>query len=174
MNKAIAELITQSEESIRAAVAINGVLKEFDEESWELFKGSILDKVKKELPQAALFDDDYEEGWWAIRVPLLSGRYDLYVNYNWKSMGIWLAGDKANPAIEKKLAAKMSEITRCDDARWGNAVWGTEITHYPGMENVDDAYYKYDLYRQYAKDPDGVARHIVSTAQALEEAAGLV
>ncbi|MDR2757901.1 MAG: PD-(D/E)XK nuclease family protein, partial [Spirochaetaceae bacterium] len=63
MDKAIAGLITQSEDTIRAAVSISGTLQEFDNESKELFKGSILDMVKKELPQAWEYPD---EGWHGI------------------------------------------------------------------------------------------------------------
>ncbi|GHV62182.1 hypothetical protein AGMMS49587_08290 [Spirochaetia bacterium] len=167
----IAEIITQSEESIRAAAAIKGVLENSDKESWELFKGSILEKVRKERPEAVLYDDEDRDGvWYAIRVPLLSGQYDLYINYDWKSIGIWLGGDQANSAIEKKLAVKISEITGCDDAKWKDVVWVTQKARYPGMEDVEDAHYGYELYRQFVRNPDVAAQQIMSIVQALENA----
>ncbi|GHV78683.1 hypothetical protein AGMMS49944_04740 [Spirochaetia bacterium] len=170
MEKEVVELITQSEESIRAAVAIKGALENSKNESWELFKGNILEKVKNERSEAVLYDDEDRDGvWYAICVPLLSGQYDLYVNYDWKSIGIWLGGDKANSAIEKKLAVKISEITGCDDNKWKDVVWVTQSARYPGMENVEDAYYDYELYRQFVKNPDAVAHQIVSIVQALEK-----
>jgi hypothetical protein len=165
MDKAIAELIIKSEDSIHAAVAISSALQEFNNESKELFKGSILDMVKKELPQAWKYTD---EGWHGIGVPLLSDQYDLFIDYDWKTINI-NRSDAANPVTEEKLVAKMSEITRCDKEIWGDIVWATSKARYPGMENVDNAYYYYELYRQYAKNPDGVAREIVSIVQALEK-----
>jgi hypothetical protein len=169
MDKEVVELITKSEESIRAAVAIKGVLENAKNESWELFNGSILEKVKNVLPQAVLHDDEDKDGvWYAILVPLLSGQYDLYVSYDWKGIGIW--GDKANPVLERKLAEKISEITGCDDEKWQDVVWVTQRARYPGMENVDVAYYDYELYREFVKNPDAAARQIVSIVQALEYA----
>jgi hypothetical protein len=168
MDKAIADLITQSEDTIRAAAAISGTLQAFDNESKELFKGSILDMVKKDLPQAWEYPD---EGWHGIGVPLLKSRYALFFNYDWKSIEIG-RDDKADSATEEKLAAKMSEITRYDNERVPNIVWATYRARYPGMENADESSYIYELYRQYAKNPDGVARQIVSIARALEAVEG--
>jgi hypothetical protein len=145
-------------------VAISGTLQEFDNESKELFKGSILDMVKKDLPQAWEYPD---EGWHGIGIPLLRGQYALFFNYDWKSIEIG-RDDKADPATEEKLAAKMSEITRYDNEKVPNIVWATYKARYPGMENADESSYIYELYRQYAKNPDGVARQIVSIARALE------
>jgi hypothetical protein len=164
MDKAIADLITQSEDTFRAAVAISGTLQEFDNGSKELFKGSILDMVKKELPQAWEYLD---EGWHGIGIPLLRGQYALFFNYDWKSIEIG-RDDKADPATEEKLSAKMSGITRYDNERVPNIVWATSRARYPGMENVNKSSYVYELYRQYTKNPDGVARQIVSIARALE------
>jgi hypothetical protein len=174
MNKEIVELITQSEETIRAAVAISSALEDFDEESWKLFKGGILDAVNKKLPQNMKAEeyDDVEEGspWHSICVPLLNGKYELLVTYNWKTIQIYRESDKADPDTEKKLAEKMSEITRYDNKSWNEEiVWATIRSRYPGMEDVDDAHYDYERYRLYSKNPDDVAQQIVSIAQALEK-----
>jgi hypothetical protein len=121
MGKAIVSLIIQSADTIRAAVVINGNLQEFDNESKKLFKGSILDMVKKKLPKAYEYSD---EGWHGIGVPLLRGQYVLFFHYDWKTIEID-RDDKADPATEEKLTAKMSEITRCDNERGPNIVWAT-------------------------------------------------
>ncbi|GHU93966.1 hypothetical protein FACS189479_06100 [Spirochaetia bacterium] len=176
MEKEVAELITQSEESIRTAVAIKGVLENAKKESWELFKGSILEKVKNEKERSeARSDKEKEDGtiWKGIYVLLLSGQYSLYITDDWKTILIGLEGDKANPALEEKLAKEMSKITGCynekADGNWKDAVWATSRARYPGMENVEVAYYDYELYRQFIKDPDAVAHQIVSIVQALEK-----
>jgi hypothetical protein len=169
MDKEVAELITQSEESIRAAVAIKAVLENSDKESWELFKGSILEKVKKERSEAR-FDEENEDGviWKGIYVPLLSGQYTLYITNDWRTILIGREMDVANPAIEDKLAKEMSKITGCYDDKWKDAVWATSRARYQGMENVEDGYYDYELYREFVKNPDAVAHQIVSIVQTLE------
>ncbi|GHV47250.1 hypothetical protein AGMMS49546_36660 [Spirochaetia bacterium] len=172
----IAELITQSEESIRAAAAIKGVLENSDNESWELFKGSILEKVKKERSEARFDEEKAEDGinWKGIYVPLLSGQYDLYIRNDWKTMLIGVEKGAANPAIEEKLVKEMSNITGRYNEKagenWKDYVWATTKARYPGMENVEDAHYGYELYRQFVRNPDAAAQQIMSIVQALENA----
>jgi len=169
MEKEIAEMIIQSPESIHAAVTISSVIQEFNNESKILFKGKILDMVKKEHLQARVHTDD---GWHGICVPILNGQdqYDLYIDYNWKTIELCRSGDVVNPVMEEKLAAKMSEITHCDNLkRDGNSIfWTTYKACYPGMENTDIRHYDYELYRQYAKNHDDVVQEILSIVQALE------
>jgi hypothetical protein len=164
MNKEIADLIIQSEDTLRAAVAIRGTLQAFDNESKELFKGSIFERVKKELPDAWVYLD---EGWHGIAVPLLGGQYALFFDYNWKRIEIG-RDDKEYPDTEKKLAAKMSEITRYDNEGAQSIIWATSKSRYPGMEDTDESSYIYELYWRYAKNPDSAARQIVSITRALE------
>ena len=167
MEKEIAELIIESPESIHAAVAINNALQEFNNESKVLFKNKILNLVKSTKPQAEEYS---QENWHGICIPILNGQYLLYIDYNWKAIELCRSGDVVKPVIEEKLAAKMSEITHCDNEKRDVVIfWATYKGCYPGMENADIRHYDYELYRQYAKNHDDVVNKILSIVQALEK-----
>jgi hypothetical protein len=171
MGEAIKSLITQSEETIRAALAISAALEEFDDESSEFFKGIILENVQKELPNA-VWEENKEEEWWAISVPIRNDTYVFSITYDWKWIGIWPKSEKkSNSAEEKKLAKKMSELIGTANGEWNeDAVWVSEEARYPGLEYADASLYPYERYKQYAEHPQEVARKIVSMVHELEKA----
>jgi hypothetical protein len=174
MDKEISKLVTQSEDTIRAALAINRTLDEFDQETWELFKGPIFTAVHAVLSNTEVYEEEDDEWWYAIRVFIKNGKYSLYVNYDWRSLGIWSEGDdgKSDVAEENRLAKKMSEITGVKNLAEENVVWDNEITdiYYFGLDGADEDFYPYQLYKQYSQHTDEVAKRIVSIAQALEKA----
>jgi hypothetical protein len=175
MDKAISKLVTESEDTIRAALAINRTLDELDQETWELFKGAIFNNVHAVLPNTEVYEVHEEDNTWdAIRVFIKNSKYSLYINYDWRSAGIWSEGDKAKPDSleEKRLAKRMSEIMGVKNLADETAVWDNEETdiYYSGLEDADEDLYPYQLYKQYSQHPDEVARRIVSIAQALEKA----
>jgi hypothetical protein len=167
MNKAIADLIMQSEETIRAAAEIDNVLNIIDEEKWELFKGVIFEKVKNKFPEADIQED--VDDWYDISVPIKNGAYTLYVNYDWKSITVE-ADEKEMPAqIEKKINKVMTALTGVSDDEI-DGVWLADGTvRYPGLETVDDAVYPYLLYKKYEQNPTEAADHIITMVNELEK-----
>jgi hypothetical protein len=169
MGKEISELITQSEENIRAALAINANLDEIDDEIYTYFSKAILECVQKELPETELSEDD-EGGWWSILVPIKNGKYEFYTDYYWQKIGIWpISGKTSNSPEEKKLAKKMSEILGVDNEKWDNVVWVTEQARCPGLENTDEDLYPYKLYKQYAEHSAEIVGRIVHIVRELEK-----
>jgi hypothetical protein len=172
MDKAISKLVTESEDAFQAALAINRVIDELDNERWELFKGSIFNNVHAVLPNADV--DENKDGWYAIHVFIKNGKYTLYINYDWRSVEIRRKGAKRDRDFEeeKRLAEKMSEIMNVENLEDKITVWSNTDTdiYYPGLEDADEELYPYQLYKQYSQHSDEVARRIVSIAQALEKA----
>jgi hypothetical protein len=166
MDKEIAELITQSDETIRAAFTISNAAKNLDNDSRKLFEDLILAKVKETLREADWCNG--EDNWWAVRVPLHKSQYTLYVNYDWQSIGVWREAARSNTDLDNRIAQKLAEVTGVYGINWVGTAVMTARARYPGLENVDEPYYVYERYRQYAKNPDEAARQIVSIAKALE------
>jgi hypothetical protein len=170
MGKAIKSLITQSGETIRAALAISAALEEFDDESAECFNGAVLENVQKELPKA-VWDENEEEEWWAITVPI-NDKYVLLISYDWQWIEIWpTSGKTTNSAEEKRLAKRMTELIGPASEDWSeDAVWGSDQVRYPGLEHEDESLYLYERYKQYAEHPEEVAKKIVSMVHELKKA----
>jgi hypothetical protein len=166
MNKAILDLIIQSDETVRAAAEIEHALTTIDEEKWEVFKSVILDKVRKQFSSAEKCDRD---GWNAIGVPLKNGAYELYVNYDWQSITVEANNKEMPVSVKKNINKTMIALTGVsDDNIDGN--WLVENTvHYPGIETIDDDTYSYLLYRKYVKNPDEAANRIITMAKELEK-----
>jgi hypothetical protein len=167
MNKAIADLIMQSEETIRAAAEINSVLNGIDNAKRELFKGVIFENVKNKFPEADIQEDG--EGWDDINVPIKNGAYTLYVNYDWQSITVEANETEMPSQIEKKINNIMTALTGVSDDEI-DGVWLADGTvRYPGMETVDDAIYPYLLYKKYEQNPAEVANHIITMVNELEK-----
>jgi hypothetical protein len=171
MDKEISKLITESEDTFRAALAINRLAKKLDYERWELFKGPIFNAV-----HAALSDSDVneDEGWHAILVWIKNSKYVFCLNYDWNSAVISREDDKPDSAEEKRIADRMSEITGVKTPADGTAVWlnGKTKIYYPGLEDADEDLYPYQLYKQYSEHPQEVADRIISIARELEAVEG--
>lgn len=165
MNKAISEMIMQSEETIRAAVEIDKALDTIDDEKWDLFKGTIFDKVKERLPNAVIFEDDV---WFAISVPIKKGTYTLYVNYDWASISVESNGKKMAPAIEKSMNKVMTALTGVSDDEI-DGVWRADGITYPGMEHTEESLYPYLLYKKYKQNPEEAANYILTMVNELEK-----
>jgi hypothetical protein len=166
MNKAISDLILQSDETIRAAAEIENALNAIDDEKWEVFKSVIFEKVKTQFSDAFICDWD---DWCAISVPIKKGAYTLYVNYDWQSITIEANNKEMPSTVEKKINKIMTALTGVSDNEI-NGVWLAEDTvRYPGMEATDEGLYPYLLYRKYGQNPDEVANHIITMANELEK-----
>jgi hypothetical protein len=167
VNKAIVDLIIQSEETIRAAVAIGNVLSTIDDTNWELFKGVIFENVKNKFPKAETEENVWD--WSDIYVPIKKGAYFLYVNYDWKSITVEAEKRKMPPQMKREINKVMTALTGfSDDSIDGNWLVN-ETARYPGLETVDDAIYPYLLYKKYKQNPTEAANHIITMVNELEK-----
>ena len=161
MSKEISELVIQSEETIRAAMEINNALGAVKGESWNLFKGVVLDKVKERIPGTIKYEED---GWYAISVPVMKGAYTLYVDYDWRSISVVSEGKEKSPAIEKSINEVMTALTGVPGAKTNFAWDSGGVASYPGMEHTEKALYPYLLYKKYKENPQEAANHILAMA----------
>jgi hypothetical protein len=168
MEDAIFKLVTQSDDSVRAALAISGVL-DFDGRAQKAFKERIVPLVRKVFPDAEYLP--HEDGWDFITIPLKGSAYCLDLNYDWKFVQIGVPENNAerNAQVEKYLAQQMTGWTHhVNEGAPVFALWGTN--RYPGLESVDDALYSYKLCKEYIEYPQEAADRIISIAKALESA----
>ncbi|MDR1352810.1 MAG: PD-(D/E)XK nuclease family protein [Treponema sp.] len=107
MEDAIFKLVTQSDDSVRAALAISGAM-DFDRRALDAFKGPVTELVGK-----ACADTEYleEEGWYYLNVPIKGGRYWFEMNYLWDKACVQAANAADAAGAEgKALYEKMSEL----------------------------------------------------------------
>jgi hypothetical protein len=171
MAKEISDLIMQSEETVKAALAIRSLeTLDFDRQARNQFAGPLLEAVKKEVPKA-----EYQEAdnWYAIFIPLKGERYALWINYDWKAIGIFTENDNPNNSEEaNRLRKKMTEIMGMKDMKFdmGTDVWINETVRYPGLENTEEAFYFYRLYKQYWEHTSEISARIAEMVRTLENA----
>ena len=166
MEDAIFKLVAQSEDSVKAALAICGAAGLFDQKVKEQFKGPITTLVKKVFPDAE-YEPEGTDNWYSIDIPIKQGKYNLWVNYDWKGL---LVGERsADVKTDKALAEKMSELTGDSGTSWGTFIWANkEGMMYHSLSSADEKLYLYELYKRYSEKPQEVADKIISIAQALE------
>jgi hypothetical protein len=166
MENEIFKRITKDDDSIRTALAISGVVDLLDQKVKEAFKGPITDLVKKSLPK---YDAEYEDedDWHCIDVPIRQGKYNLYINYDWKY--IHLGEPSGDAKTEKALAEKMSELTGDSGTSYGTYLWvNKKEIAYPALSSADKRLYLYELYKLYSEKPQEAVDRIVSIVRALE------
>jgi hypothetical protein len=166
MNKAVLDLVLQSEETIRAAAEIENALKAIDDEKWEIFKNVVFNKVQKQNSNA--FICDWDE-WYAISVPVKNGAYTLYINYDWQSITVEANDKEMASSVEKKINKIMTALTGVSDDNIDGVWLAKNTVRYPGMETVDENIYPYLLYRKYKQNPEEVADHIITMASELDK-----
>jgi hypothetical protein len=167
MEKTILKEITQSDETIKAALEIYKVLNDIDSINWEKFKNNVFENVKKQLP-AADFQENVD-GWDYIDIPLKNGAYILYVNYDWKKITVEQGKKKISESIGKNIHKLMADLYGVSDDEFSDGVWLAENTRYPRLKSVDEEIYPYLLYRQYEQNPAEAANHIIKMVDELEK-----
>jgi len=178
MEKAIVSLVAQSEDSVKAAIAIKQAVESFDNLTCELFKTTILDSLKKHIPDAEYNETTDLGGWYYISLPIKnkSGQYDLQINYDWVKMCVQITGTiKSAESSEKKALNKiMSELTGTDGEIWDNSyVWGTKEFSYPPFSDIEDVdLYCCKLYKEYSENTTEVVNTILKYINALNNAEG--
>jgi hypothetical protein len=170
MENEIFKLVAQSEDSVKAALAISEAVSLLDQNVREEFKDTITGLVKKSFPDAE-YEPEGTDNWYSIDIPIKQGKYNLWVNYDWKAM---MVGNRSGDAkTEKALAEKMSEITRDRGTSYGNCIWAAKGTvAYPALSTADERLYLYQLYKLYTEKTQEVADKIVSIVRALESVKG--
>ena len=174
MEKSINALIEESRGSFVSALLISkavGELKfDFDNKAWEIFKeGEIFKLVKSKIPDTEYLEGD--DDWYFLYIP--TGSCVLNINYNMRAITVQLT-DAKNTAAEtvENINKTMSNLTGLrneagDD--WGaDIIWVSTEFKYPGLEDIEDDIYKYELYKIYSKDPQSVADKIVAIAMNLK------
>jgi hypothetical protein len=166
MEDAIFKLITKDDDSVRAALAIDGAM-DFYNRALDVFKGPITALVQKAFPDAVYTTDD---GWYMLQVPINNGNYLLDVNYDWKSLDIEVCAEEKerNRQAEERMAKEMTMRTNHKNEAGDHifSLYGTN--RYPGLETVDEALYFYRLCKVYTEKPQEAADKIISIAKALE------
>jgi hypothetical protein len=168
MENEILSLICESNDSMRAALAISGVMGKVTNEGIQgIFEHTILSKVQQRLSQAHWHEETGTYASWGIVVPL-AGHWELYINYDWGTLGIYEDGGETNDVLYERLVKKLDELypgrRSLDPADGG----GYHVC-YPGLDDADESMYPYRLYAVYTTRPDEVAKRIVDTVKALEE-----
>jgi hypothetical protein len=133
--------------------------------------GPVLEAVKKEVPEAKYLEED--DGWYAIYIPFKKERYGLWINYDWQAIGIFTEGGTPRDSEEAdRLREKMTEITGMKDAKYdtGGDVWINETVRYPGLENTEEPFYFYRLYKQYREHTGEAGARIAEMTRTLETA----
>jgi hypothetical protein len=170
MEDEIFKQITKDDDSIRAALAIRGAVDLLDRKVKEAFKDTITALVKESFPDAE-YEHEGTDNWYSIDIPIRQGNYNLWINYDWKSLTV---GDRSGDAkTEKALAEKMSGLTGDSGTAYGNCIWAVKgAAAYPGLSAADERLYLYHLYKLYTEKPQEAADRIVSIARALEAVEG--
>jgi hypothetical protein len=174
MENAIFKLVTQSDDTVRAALAISGVAN-FREQVLKTFTGASLALVKASFPKATMQKEDYGDGRYEyMDIPVREGNYVLQVNYDWTT--VWLNPSdscKTDSASQEwaDLNKKMTELFKFEPPPYEKQVWVGEDIAWPSLEsyvNNDDL----DVYCAHLSklSPQEVAQRIVSIAQELEKA----
>ncbi|GMO24937.1 MAG: hypothetical protein Pg6A_12100 [Termitinemataceae bacterium] len=168
MNTKIEKLIFQSKETIRAAIKIEETLKDVENDTLNLFKGAILDKVQERFVDAK----EWNEGNLAIQIPvkIKQDLCKLYVDYYWTGIDIALvSGEEMPPAIVEAINTVMRTLHGTRGALINNTVWSAENAAYPDLKPVDSTLYPYLLYKKYKKSTQEAAKHIIQMVEELEK-----
>jgi hypothetical protein len=163
MEDAIFKLVTRDDDSVRAALAICGVA-DFDNRAWETFKGTVLELVKKALPDVEYLEDS---GWHYLNVPIKDGRYCFEINYLWDRACVQAdnAAD-ASSAEGKALYEKMSALFGIRPSPRSGFAWYNEETAWTGFARDD--LYQFHLCKLYSDHTQEVADKIISITRELE------
>jgi hypothetical protein len=167
------KLITESEESIKAAAAISEAKNNLDSKVLELFKGPVQELLARKKFDAKYVSEYESEHWYPIYCEVSKGEYLLYINYDWNKA--WLYTENKDNVSSKEGKALCEALIRLLGPNKGSSddtVWLTERAAYPDpaftAARADRLVYLYRLYKLYMEKPQEVADRIVSIVQALE------
>jgi hypothetical protein len=168
MENAVATLVTQSEDYVKAAIAIKQALETLGERARKLFKTKIMEQVRNKFPEACWEEDDKMK-FYGICFKIQNGGFGLSINYDWRTMEIWSEDLKHGGKI-KSLQKKMSELTNVTgvtDGLWEYSIWRSDTVPYSRFVNVDDDLYFYKLYKEYLENTSQVVNLIINIVNEL-------
>jgi hypothetical protein len=165
MEHEIFKLVTQSDDTGRAALAISGVT-DFGGKALEAFKGPITGRVIKRWPDA--FYDAEADGWYYISLPLKKERFFLTINYLWDKVSIQAAPDAKGVTTEEKnaLYESMSGLFSLHPKPNDKFVWYSDGLSWPSFAR--DELYKFHLCKFYTEYPQEAADKMIGIAGELE------
>jgi hypothetical protein len=165
MENEIFKLITQSDDTGRAALAIRSAA-DFNGKAWEAFKGPITEQTIKEWPAGAEYIEEY--GWYYTWLPIRNGNYWLGINYLWDKVSVQVSSEAkgVTEAENKALYEKMSGLFGLRPPSNPNFVWYSEGQSWPSFAR--DELYHFHLCKLYTERPQEVADKIISIARELE------
>jgi hypothetical protein len=173
----VLKLITESEESIKAAAAISEAQNNLDGKVLELFKGPVLELVQKKLN--AEYDSGYEstDRLYPISSEVKGGKYLFYIGYDWNRAWLWTENkDNVSSKEGKALCEALVRLLGPNKGSSDDTVWWTEKAAYPdpvvAAVRADRLLYLYHLFMLYTEKPQEVADRIVSIDRALEAVEG--
>jgi hypothetical protein len=155
MENAIFNMVIQSDDTARAALAIRSVA-DFDNRAREAFKGPITALVSKMWHDGAEYLEE-ELGWHEIWLPIKKGNYEFHINYLLDKAYISLAPDADDVLPEEKnaLYEKMSGLFGIRPKPDANLVWHSDGLSWPSF--VKDELYQFHLCKLYSVRPQEVA-----------------
>jgi hypothetical protein len=168
MENEIFKLVTQSDDTGRAALAIRNAA-DFDSKAREAFKGPIAERVSKEWHDGAEYLEE-EIGWHEIWLPIKNGNYEFHINYLWDKAFVAVAqgADNVSPEEKNALYEKMSGLFGLRPKPDSGSVWYSEGLLWPSFTR--DELYKFHLCKLYTERPREAVDRIVSIARELENA----
>jgi hypothetical protein len=171
MENAINQLIFQSEDYVKAAVAIKQSLEALEDRPYELFRDKVLPQLQKSISRASWNEE--KNGWCSINIPIKNGNYILSINYKWHEMAIWL-GDSNKGGNSKEINAlrkKMTELAGgATDDEWGDIyVWASSGVPYLGYPGIEKNLFFYRLNKQYLEHTSEVVNTIVNFVNELND-----
>jgi hypothetical protein len=147
-----------------------------DKKVLELFKGPILELVRKKMPDAD-YDSGYEstDRLYPIYFGVKGGKYLFYISYDWNRAWLWTENkDNVSSQEGKALREALVHLLGPNKGGGDDTVWLTEKAAYPdpafAAVREDRLVYLSRLYKLYTEKPQEAADRIVSIARALEAA----
>ena len=169
----INNLITESRDNYQAAMLIAKAVEklDFDTKAREIFNGPIYELVKNKFPEVKYVEDGKgDEAWYYLDIPV-GKACKLGINFDWQSITVESIDPKTKvkPETIQKITKIMFEKTGVRGKDWGEGcVWACANAKYPGLEDIDEDFYMYELYSSYSKEPQLAADRILSIVTELK------
>jgi len=174
MENAIQSLVTQSDDNLKAAMAVkhavDALIIEADDNSWKLFSTKILSQIQKTVPDAEC--PEPIEDWYYMNIPIRNGRYYFELNYNWGKLCIQRSesNTKGDLKEERALHKKMTDLTGIPSKDWEGFIWVSDKFTYPRFLNIEPELYSYELNKEYSGNMTEVVKLILNYINELNKA----
>jgi len=167
MEKAIEQLVIQSEDSVKTAIEIKRALEALEDHACKYFNDKVFLQLQKRIPNAE-WDDEDKKWWGCIHIPIKNNNYMFGINFDWK-MGIWCENSDGNNLKEiNKIRKKLTELTGSENEWSDDDIWGSEENiQYLDCLNIDRNLFFYRLSKQYLENTTDVVNKIINIVNEL-------